>query len=282
MLKIDNAVKSYKDFRLNCSLEVQPGRVTGLIGRNGAGKTTLFKAVLNLISLESGRIELFGKEIKEFDSRDKEKIGVVLADSSFSNLLAARDIIPVLENLYSEFDKARFVDLCSRLQIPLKKPVKEMSTGMKAKLKTIIALTHGASLLILDEFTAGMDVIAREELLGLLREFMEKDEDNAILISSHISSDLESLCDDFYMIHEGEILLHEETDVLLGRYGILKVDESQYESLDKQYLLKVKKETFGYRCLTGQKQFYLDNYPELVLEKATIDELMVMMIQGEA
>ncbi len=280
MLKMENAVKKYEGFRLNCSLEVMPGKITGLIGQNGAGKSTLFKAALGLISLDEGRAVIFGKDRKDFTGKDQQKIGVVLSDSGFSQYLKVKDIIPILKNLYDSFDAALFLNLCERFQIPLQKEIKGLSTGMKVKLKLIAALTHDAELLILDEPTAGLDVLARDDLLTLLREFMEKREDNAILISSHISSDLEGLCDDLYMIHEGNILLHEETDILLDQYGVLKVNEDQYENLDKQYLLKVKKEPYGYSCLTGQKRFYLENYPGIVLEKGTIDELIVMMIRG--
>ena len=152
---------------------------------------------------------------------------------------------------------------------------------MKAKLKVLVAISHHAKLLILDEPTAGLDVIARDELLELLREFMEKEEDRAILISSHISSDLETLCDDLYMIHDGKIILHEDTDVLLGDYALLKLDDTQYHTLDKQYLLRSKKESFGYSCLTDQKQYYIENYPNITIEKGTIDAVITMMIRGE-
>ena len=152
---------------------------------------------------------------------------------------------------------------------------------MKAKLKVLVAISHHAKLLILDEPTAGLDVIARDELLELLREFMEKDEDRAILISSHISSDLETLCDDLYMIHDGKIILHEDTDVLLGDYALLKLDDTQYHTLDNQYLLRSKKEPFGYSCLTDQKQYYIENYPNITIEKGTIDAVITMMIRGE-
>ena len=148
---------------------------------------------------------------------------------------------------------------------------------MKAKLKVLVALSHKAELLILDEPTVGLDVVARDEVLNMLREYMEENEESAILISSHISSDLESLCDDLYMIHDGKIILHEDTDVLLADYAVLKLSEEAYTKIDRQYLLKEKKETYGYRCLTNQKQFYLENYPDVVVENGRIDDLIVMM-----
>ena len=132
----------------------------------------------------------------------------------------------------------------------------------------------------IDEPTSGLDVIARDELLEMLREFMEKDEERSILISSHISSDLESLCDNIYMIHDGKIILHEDTDVLLSDYALLKVDAKQYDKLDKQFILRSRKEAYGYSCLTNQKQYYMENYPKIAIEKGTIDEVITMMIRG--
>ena len=129
----------------------------------------------------------------------------------------------------------------------------------------------------MDEPTVGLDVVAREEVLTMLREYMEKNENSAILISSHISSDLETLCDDLYMIHNGKIILHEDTDVLLADYAVLKVSEDAYGKIDRQYILKTKNEPYGYSCLTNQKQFYLENYPNIAVENGRIDDLIVMM-----
>lgn len=150
---------------------------------------------------------------------------------------------------------------------------------MKAKFKIIMALSHDAKLLILDEPTAGLDVVMRNELLDMLREYMDNEE-NAILISSHIATDLEGLCDEIYMISNGNIVLHEETDVLLSEYGVLKVTEEQYEKLEKEYILATKKEKFGYLCLTSRKDFYQENYPQIAIEKGNIDDLIVMLGKG--
>lgn len=280
MLKIENLKKNYKSFSLDCTLEILPGRVTGLIGQNGAGKSTTFKAVLGLIQPDGGSITILGKDIKDFTAKDKAGLGVVLSDSGFSGYLTIKDIIPVLNNLYRDFDKTFFVEQANRFQLPFDKRIKEFSTGMKAKLKVIAAISHKAKLLILDEPTAGLDVIARDELLGILREFMEQDEEHSILISSHISDDLESLCDDIYMINAGKIIMHEDTDVLLGEYALLKADNNQYASLDKQFIISTKKEAYGYSCLTNQKQYYMENYPDITIEKGSIDSVITMMIRG--
>ncbi|MEY8353449.1 ABC transporter ATP-binding protein [Lachnospiraceae bacterium 54-53] len=280
LLKLKNVEKHYEDFSLNCSLDLRPGYVTGLIGQNGAGKTTVFKAVLGLISIDEGSVEVFGKAAASITPKEREEMGVVLSDSGFSGYLSIKEITPVMENLYRKFDKAGFLKKCSEFDLPLNKKFKEFSTGMKAKLKVIAAMSHGARLLIFDEPTAGLDVIARDELLDLMRSYMEQGE-RSLLISSHISGDLEGLCDDIYLIDRGKMVLHEETDVLLGSYGLLKVTGEQYAGLDTRYILRYKKEAFGYSCLTDRKQFYLENSPGIVVEKGSIDELIMMMIRGE-
>ena len=281
MLEINGLVKHYKDFTLNCTMKVEPGRITGLVGGNGAGKSTTFKAALGLITYDGGSITLMGKTPAELTAEEKEKIGVTLAESGFSGYLKVKDVVPVLAAMYPSFDRSRFLSLCQRFGVPQDKYIKEFSTGMKAKLKVLAAATHGADFLLMDEPTTGLDVMARESILDLLREYMEEDENRSILISSHISSDLEGLCDDIYMIHNGQIVFHEDTDVLLNEYGLIKADEVQYRELDKEYLLRVRRESFGYSCLTNQKQYYLENYPDVVVEKGTLDEVITMIIGGE-
>jgi len=280
LLNLEHVQKTYGTFVLDVSLKVQEGQVIGLIGSNGAGKSTTFKSILGLIRSEAGVCEMFDKPVKEFKASDKEKIGVVLAESGFSGYITVKDVMAIMSAMYKDFSKAEFEQRCEKFRIPMNKQIKEFSTGMKAKLKVLAALSHNADCLILDEPTAGLDVVAREEVLDLLREYME-DGNKGILISSHISSDLEGICDELYMIDNGHIVMHEETDVLLSEYGVLKVTPEQYEKIDKQYILKVKKEQACYRCLTTQKMYYIENYPELIVENGSIDELMVVMNRGE-
>lgn len=277
MLKISELKKSYKGFSLDCSMQVQPGMITGLIGRNGSGKSTTFKSVLGLVHPDSGNIELFGRPAADLCTEEKQKLGVVFADSGFSTYLTVSGVAKILQSLYQSFEKDRFLEQCRRFELPENKKIKDFSTGMRAKLKILTALSHKAQLLILDEPTVGLDVVARDEILDMLRDYMEENPESAILISSHISSDLENLCDDIYMIHKGKIILHEETDVFLSDYAVLKVSEEQFEKLEKQYILKVKKESYGYSCLSNQKQFYMENYPDIVIENGNIDDLVIMM-----
>lgn len=278
MLKISNLQKKYPNFSLQCDLEIAPGEIVGLVGKNGAGKTTIFKACLGLINKDEGDIQFFDQQLS---SKLKQDIGVVLADSSFSGYLTIKDILAILQSSYQQFQQTKFLEYCQRFELPLNKKIKDFSTGMKVKLKVIVALSHGAKLLILDEPTTGLDVLAREDILDLLRLFMMEDENRSILISSHIASDLEGLCDRLYMIDKGKIIFEETMDTLLNDYAILKVSESQYADLDKNYILKQQHTDFGYELLTKEKSYYLENFPQIVIEKANIDKVITMMVKGE-
>lgn len=278
MIKLENVTKNYTSFGLDVSLEVLPNRITGIIGQNGAGKSTTFKLILGLIQKDYGNITILNES--SYSKNIAQEVGVVLADSGFSGYLTIQDLIPIQKAMYTNFDEPCFIKQCEKFDLPRNKKIKEFSTGMKVKLKVIVAMSHHAKLLILDEPTSGLDVIARDEVLELLRDFMLED-NHSIVISSHISSDLESLCDDLYMIHNGRIVLHEDTDVLLSNYAILKVTSEQYETLDTQYIMGKKKENYGYRLLTNHKQYYLENYPSISIENSSIDDLMYMMIRGE-
>ena len=280
LLSLKHLQKTYKGFSLDVDMEIEEGQITGLIGANGAGKSTTFKAILGLLHPDAGEIRIFGKDMREITKEEKAQIGAALSDSGFSECMTVKQIIHVLENTYEKFDRAVFEKRCQEFTIPVDKKLKEFSTGMRAKLKVLIATSFDARLLVLDEPTAGLDVVARDGILELLREYMETD-GRSILISSHISSDLENLCDDIYMIHKGRIVLHEATDVLMDEYGLIKADEKQYETLDKQHLLRVKKEQYGYSCLTDEKRYYMENYPGLVIERGSVDEVITIMIRGE-
>ena len=273
LVQLDRVMKKYGSFALELNMEIPENQVTGLIGANGAGKSTTFKLMLGLIRPDEGNVEIFGRNAAEMGAEDKQKIGAAFSDSGFSEYLKVQQLIPIMSRFYPDFQEEEFRGRCERFKIPLNKQIKEFSTGMKAKLNVLLAL-------ILDEPTAGLDVVAREEILDLLREYMEIP-GRSIVISSHISGDLEHFCDDLYMIHEGKIVLHEETDRILEEYGFLKVSEQEYEALDKEYLLRVRKESFGYSCLTNQKNYYLENYPGIIVEKGSVDEVISMLVKGE-
>lgn len=281
LVQLDRVMKKYGSFALELNMQIPENQIIGLIGANGAGKSTTFKLMIGLIRPDQGNAEVFGRNAAELGVEEKQKIGVVFSDSGFSEYLRVQQLIPVMKRFYPDFQEKEFRKRCERFKIPLNKQIKDFSTGMKAKLNVLLALSHDSNLLLLDEPTAGLDVVVREEILDLLREYMEIP-GRTIVISSHISGDLEHFCDDLYMIHEGKIVLHEETDRILEEYGFLKVSEQEYEVLDKEYLLRVRKESFGYSCLTDQKNYYLENYPGLVVEKGSVDEVISMLVKGEA
>ena len=281
LVQLDHVIKKYGSFTLELNMQIPENRIIGLIGANGAGKSTTFKLMLGLIRPDQGSVEIFGRNAAELSTEEKQEIGAVFSDSGFSEYLKVQQLIPVMKRFYPDFQEEEFRERCERFRIPLNKQIKDFSTGMKAKLNVLLALSHGSRLLLLDEPTAGLDVVSREELLDLLREYMEI-LDRSIVISSHISGDLEHFCDNLYMIHEGKIVLHEETDHILEDYGFLKISEQEYENLDKEYLLRVRKEHFGYSCLTDQKNYYLENYPGIVVEKGSVDEVISMLVKGEA
>lgn len=281
MVSVKNLTKNYGDFSLNISMEIPDGRITGLVGKNGAGKSTTIKSILGIIRPDGGSVNVFDKNASELTPKDKENLGVALSDSGFSIYLTVKDVAKILEKMYDRFDKRRFLETCRRYDLPENKLIQKFSTGMKAKLRVLVALSHDAKLLIMDEPTAGMDVEARNEILDIIRDYLTEKEDRAVLITSHIATDLEGLCDDIYMIHKGKILLHEDTDVILSDYAVLKVEDNEFQKLDQRYVIGWKKETFGYCCLTSQKQYYIDNYPGMVIEKCGIDDLILVMTGGK-
>ena len=280
MIRMQDVRKKYGDYEFRMSMEIPHGRITGLVGKNGAGKSTAIKLMLGLAKPDSGSISVLGSEGRELSPAVKQKIGVSLAESGFSSQLSIEDMKHILSKMYREFDRQLFTKQCEKMKLPKKKKMKDFSTGMKAKLKVLTALTHNADLLILDEPTAGLDIEARNEILDLLREYVTHNEKSSILITSHIATDLESLCDDIYLIHDGKMIIHEDTDVILEQYGVLKVSEEQYEKLDQKAILKSRRESYGYACFTSDRKFYQENYPGIVVEKGGIDELILMMTGG--
>ena len=212
MLKIEHLKKHYDNFSLDCSLELMSGCVTGLIGQNGAGKSTTFKAILGLISTDGGNITILGKDRKDFTAKDKEELGVVLSDSGFSGYLKIKDIIPILQNMYSKFDKSLFIEQVQKFQLPMNKQIKEFSTGMKAKLKVLVAISHNAKLLILDEPTNHLDMKTKDILKQALMDF-----DGTLIVVSHDRDFLDGLVTKVYEFGNKKVTEH-----LCGIYEFLE------------------------------------------------------------
>ncbi len=279
MITFEQFVKEYGDFRLEISMDIPDGKVVGIIGKNGSGKSTTIKAILGLVKPTAGSVKVFGREARALTPRDKEQLGVALSDSMFSEVLSLEDVIAILRAMYREFDEAFFRDMCAKFGLPLKKPLKEFSTGMKAKARVLAAISHHARLLILDEPTAGLDVEARQEIIAFLKDYAGS---NActILITSHISTDLEGLCGEFYLFSRGRIVLH-ETDENIGRnYGTVQIPFELFDAIDRGRIAGFRKETFGYACITNDKRYFEENHPELKVKSADIDDFILLLGGG--
>ena len=203
MVQLNKVTKAYGSFQLDCSMEVQPGMATGFVGANGAGKTTTFQILLGLVPPETGEIRIFGKPYTELTAKDRERIGVSLADSGFSQFLTVRDVTAILRNLYTRFDEARFLEKCQRYELPANKKIKDFSTGMQAKLKLLIAMSHDADLLILDEPTNHLDMRSKDVLKEAIREF-----DGTVILVSHDRDFLDGLATKVYEFGGGLVKEH--------------------------------------------------------------------------
>lgn len=281
MITLQNVKKDYPGFTLDLtSLNLPENRITGLVGTNGSGKTTTFKLILGLIKPDGGKISVMNESAWMMPVSVKEKIGVVFPDSGFLACLCPKDIRAILKAFYPDFDPDCFDALCRKMDLPMNKPIEQFSTGMTVRMKLIAAISHNPQVLILDEPTAGLDILARNSILELLQDYMEKP-GRSVLISSHIASDLEKICDDFYLIDEGKIILQETVDAIQNEYGVLIVSEDQFKNLDQDTVLAWKKGANGYRVLVSDRQFYQENNPGLVMEKGGIDDLIVILEEGE-
>ena len=216
MVKIENLTKNYGDFNLNVSLEIPKGTITGLIGKNGAGKSTTIKAILGLIKADSGTIEVFGKNASKLSTKDRELMGVTLSEAGFSGYLTIKDIAAVLDKMYREFDKKSFLKECEAQRLPLDKTIKDFSTGMKAKLKVLVAISHNAKLLILDEPTSGLDVIARRELWETIRNLKST---MTIVLTTHYLEEAEALCDRIAVMSKGKLMALGTAEELKAQAG---------------------------------------------------------------
>lgn len=268
--------KHYPDFALDITLTVPENTIVGLVGLNGSGKTTLFRLLTGLAKADAGSCRMLGQAADSLSVSMKEQIGVVLADTGFPAVFTPRDVKKVLAAFYTQFDPAYFDALVKRFAIPSDKAIEIFSTGMKARLRVIAAISHHPRILLLDEPTAGLDVAARNQILDLLREYMETP-GRSILISSHIASDLENLCDSFQLISRGRILLAEDMDVLRDEYGYVKVPASQAATLDLAGVVCRKTNPDGsVEALVSDRQFYLDNYPHVLVERGGVDEALLL------
>lgn len=280
-LEVKNLCKKYNGFELkDINLELPKGMIMGLIGENGAGKTTTIKAILNMINRDSGKIAIFGLDNIKDGKQIKEDIGVVLDDSFLSEYLNPIDINKIMKNIYKNWDEKLYFKYIEDFKLPKDKMSKEYSSGMKMKLKIAVALSHNPKLLILDEPTSGLDPVARNEILDIFQGFIQ-DEEKSILVSSHITSDLEHIADYITFINNGEIVLTKTRDELLENYGIVKCSADDFEEIDKNDFVKYKKNRYEYEILVEDKFEFKRKYKFEIIDKPTIEDIMLIYIKGE-
>ena len=274
-IEIKGLVKEYKDFKLNnVDLTLPGGCVLGLIGENGAGKSTLIKCLLGIIHKNSGSIRILGRDADTELADIKEDVGVVLDDVGIPDAFKFKHINEVMKNTFRNWDEKSFEEYMDKFSLPKNKRFKEFSRGMKMKMGIAIALSHKAKLLVLDEATNGLDPVVRDEVTGIFYEFT-RDEEHSILISSHIVSDLEKLCDYISFIHKGNVLLNEEKDVLLEEYAIAHCTEAEIAELDPEAVRGKKVSKYGAQALVRR-----DAVPNgMNLSPVTIEELFIFMIK---
>ena len=280
-IKVKNLNKKYEGFELkNISFEIPEGSIVGLIGENGAGKTTTIKSILNIIKSD-GEIQVFGKDIRQNEKEIKSKLGVVLDDSFLSEYLTPKKINSIMKNFYNIWDKELFENYIKLFKLPENKMIKDFSSGMKMKLKIATAISHKPQILILDEPTSGLDPIVRNEILDIFRQFIAEDEKRSILISTHITTDLEHISDYIMFIKNGEITLNLPTSEILENYGIVKCDEKDFSKISKEDYEYYRKEKYQYEVLVNNKNSIKNKYGISTIDKASIEDIMLFYIKGE-
>ncbi len=281
ILEVKNLNKQYNDFALqDISFNIPKGMIMGFIGENGAGKTTTIKAILNIIKKYTGEIKIFGLDNRQNSAQINAEIGVVLDDSFFPEIMTPADIAKSMPKIYPTWDSALYQKYLQEFSLPQNKQIKTFSKGMRKKLEIVTAIAHHPKLLILDEPTSGLDPVARREVIDIFQNFIQNEE-CAILLSSHITTDLEHIADYITFINKGKIILSSSKDDLLNNYGIVKCTEKEFNQFAKTDYLKYVKNKYDYEVLVPNKKEFPKKYPIKVIDKITLDELMIIMIKGE-
>ena len=279
VIEVKHVSKTFNDFALkDISFHVPAGHIVGFIGENGAGKSTTINCILRELSIDKGEISLF----QELDITEdlKNRIGVVFDEDNFYDTLKLHQVSNMMSHIYESWDTKQFDSYCEKFKLTQNITISKYSRGMKMKLSLAIALSHGSQLLILDEATAGLDPVMRDEILEVFLDFVQ-DEQHAILISSHITSDLEQIADDILFIQNGEILFQTSKDELLYSYGILKCKKAQFELIDPCDVIRYQKHDLSWSVLVRNKQQMQKKYKDMLMDDITLDNLMLFYAKGE-
>lgn len=277
---VKDLCKSFDGFTLNqVSLTVPKGRIVGFIGENGAGKSTTIRLILNELKKDSGSVEILGTD--KIDSLVRGQIGVVFDECNFHEFFTAQNIAKIFSGIYSAWDNQFFIQYLKKFNLPLNKPIRSFSKGMKMKLSIICAMAHRPKLLILDEATAGLDPVVREEILDLFLDFIQ-DEEHSIFFSSHIISDIEKIADYVVLIHQGKIIFEEQKDDLIYQYGIVRCEEKQFSKISPDDYLICRKNKVCMECLVPDKDAVRRKYRDIVVDNASLEEIMLFYVKEGA
>ena len=282
-LILKNVNKKYEksNFAIkDISFSVPEGSIVGFIGENGAGKSTTMNCILNVIRRDSGTIEIFGREMTDEDIDIRENIGVVYDSNNFPEYLTAKQLADILGRIYSKWDDFCFEQFLRRFGLPESQKIKTYSRGTSMKLAIAVALSHDSKLLILDEATSGLDPIMRDEILDVLLEFV-KQENHSILLSSHITSDLEKIADYIVFIHNGEIILNKTKDELIYEYGVIRCSENDFHNILSEDILSSMKKDYQIDVLIKNRKLIEKKYKNLIVDSVSLDEIMLLLVKGE-
>lgn len=278
-IEIKGITKDYGDFKLdNVSFSIPEGSVCGFIGQNGAGKTTTIKAILDIIKVDSGEVFVFGKDVSRDGAAIREDIGVVFDEMGFHEFMTGKDINIMMKNIYKNWNEEVFFDYLKKFSLPSRKPCGNFSRGMRMKLQIAVALSHNAKLLIMDEPTSGLDPIVRNEMIQIFREYVVE-EDHTMLLSSHITSDLEKLADEVVFINKGKIFLSGNKDEILEKHGILKCKKDDLKKISEGLIVNYDVEAYGVSILVNDIDACRKLYPDMVIEPANLEEIMLYYVR---
>ena len=279
ILQIENLTRQYPGFLLDhISFSIPKGSIMGLIGENGAGKSTTIKAALNLIKRDEGKVTFWGQDLSLSEGL-KEDIGVVFDGINFYETLTPAKVGNISGAAYKQWDSSLYHNYLQRFQLPADKEIKNFSKGMKTKLCIAAALSHDPKLLILDEATSGLDPVIRDDILDVFLEFVQ-DDNHSILMSSHISSDLEKIADYITFIHQGKVLFCKSKDELRYRYGIIHCKTEVFHTIDPSEILAFRKDDYQWNVLTSDKERARRKYKNAVIDDASIDDILLLYVKG--
>lgn len=281
ILEVKGLTKDYGDFVLDkLTFSVPKGVIMGLVGENGAGKSTTINCILNEISKTDGNIEIFGKDYLSEEIEIKEKIGVVFDENHFPDIFTPNEIGTYMSGIYSKWERNTYVNYLSKFDLSADKKIKDFSKGMKVKLAFAVALSHKAEFLILDEATSGLDPIIRDDILDILIDFVQ-DKNHSVLLSSHITSDLEKVADYITFLHKGKLVFSHLKDELVDNYGVISCSAMVFDNLDKSEIIAYRKENYQYKVLVKDRHIAGKKYPKAIVSPSAIEEIMLFYVKGE-